>query len=332
MIKMNSEEITKIVQIACVLEVSGYPKPGNVHRTHNFDDMVFEDFLISGIVIGNIIQKATEDFGSKIKNNAKIPFPKANMGKYILENVRETNKWVLNNTNLGIIMLLTPIAISSRISKNFSELRENIHKLLINSTVDDAINLYSAINLADAGGMGKQTEFDVNSENAIDDLKTNNQTMYDVLKISADWDNLANELSSKMPITFEIGFPTFNTLKKKYSLNTATVITFLTILSKKPDTLISRKYGIEKSEKISKLAKQLLEKWYNDNKKIYTKDIKKNNKINDYDKYKHSWSEEFYNELIKFDKYLYENDFNPGTTADLTASSIMVSYLYDSKL
>ena len=49
---MNPNEIAKIAQIASALEVSGYPKPGNVHRTRDYDDMVFEDFVISGINLG----------------------------------------------------------------------------------------------------------------------------------------------------------------------------------------------------------------------------------------------------------------------------------------
>ena len=39
---MDALEIAKIAQIASALEVSGYPKPGNVHRTRDYDDMVFE--------------------------------------------------------------------------------------------------------------------------------------------------------------------------------------------------------------------------------------------------------------------------------------------------
>jgi triphosphoribosyl-dephospho-CoA synthase len=38
---------------------------------------------------------------------------------------------------------------------------------------------------------------------------------------------------------------------------------------------------------------------------------------------------EFNKQLRDFDDFLYENKLNPGTTADLTASSIMVSYLAD---
>ncbi len=57
---MDPELIAKIAQIASVLEVSGHPKPGNVHRTQDVDDMVFEDFLISGVVIGDLMKKAAE--------------------------------------------------------------------------------------------------------------------------------------------------------------------------------------------------------------------------------------------------------------------------------
>ena len=37
----------------------------------------------------------------------------------------------------------------------------------------------------------------------------------------------------------------------------------------------------------------------------------------------------FDKDLNYFDDYLYENNYNPGTTADLTAASIMLSYLKD---
>ena len=57
---MDPDFIAKTAQIASVLEVSGHPKPGNVHRTRDFPDMVFEDFLISGVVIGDIMKKAAE--------------------------------------------------------------------------------------------------------------------------------------------------------------------------------------------------------------------------------------------------------------------------------
>ncbi|MCQ2977583.1 MAG: triphosphoribosyl-dephospho-CoA synthase [archaeon] len=293
---MESKEIAKLAQIASVLEVSGYPKPGNVHRTRNFDDMVFEDFIISGVVIGETIREATTQAKS-INGN----YESAELGRFILEAVKETDKWIANNTNLGIMMMCVPIACSAAISNSFDEIQSNVGILMDNTTVDDAVNLYDAINIADAGGMGDQEEFDVMSEKAKDELRANNQTMFDVLKISAGWDRLANELTSSMPVCFDIGFPTFNELKSE-SINKATVLTFLTILSQIPDTLISRKYGDEVAQSVSDKVKELL---------TFKDD------------------DDFLDKLNEFDDYLYENKFNPGTTADLTAASIFISYLYD---
>ncbi|WP_220607805.1 triphosphoribosyl-dephospho-CoA synthase [Methanobrevibacter oralis] len=287
---MKAEEIAKIAQIASALEVSGYPKPGNVHRTRNYDDMVFEDFIISGIVIGDTIREATK--------NVNIENPC--LGKYILNAVKETDNWIKNNTNLGIVMMIIPIACATAISNNFNEIRPNIIKLMKSTSVEDACDLYDAINIADAGGMGNQDEYDVASTNAKEELKANKQTMWDVLKISAPWDRLANEMTSDMPVVFEIGYPTYYNLIKENSLNKSCILTFLTILSEIPDTLISRKYGAKKASEISNQARQLL-KYQND--------------------------DDFKDKLKEFDDYLYENKFNPGTTADLTAASIFVTYL-----
>ena len=287
---MNADEIAKLAQIASALEVSGYPKPGNVHRTRDFSDMEFEDFIISGIVIGDAIRQACSD----------VDVENPRLGKYILQAVDETDRWIKNNTNLGIVMMTIPIAVAASISDSFDDIRENIKLLMNNTSVDDACDLYDAINIADAGGMGNQDEYDVSSKNAKDELRKNNQTMYDVLKISAPWDMLAREMTGDMSAVFEIGYPTYHDLSKVYSKNKACVLTFLTILSQVPDTLISRKYGLDEALKISMMTRDLLN-------------------LKDED--------DFEEKLNQFDDFLFKNKYNPGTTADLTAASIFVSYL-----
>ena len=124
--------------------------------------------------------------------------------------------------------------------------------------------------------------------------------MYDVLKISAPWDMLARELTGDMPAVFEIGYPKYHELRQSKSQNDACVLTFLTILSHVPDTLISRKYGSDEAMKISLMTRDLLN-------------------IKD--------EPDFKDRLREFDDYLFKNKYNPGTTADLTAASIFVSYL-----
>ena len=295
---MEAKQIAKLAQIASVLEVSGWPKPGNVHRTRNYDDMVFQDFVISAVVIGDTMEEVA-------KQSKEIDdLSKAELGKYILQAVNETNKWIRTNTNLGIMMMCIPIAAAAAISDSFDEIQDNVGRLMDATTVDDAVNLYDAINVADAGGMGDQEEFDVKSEKAKDELRANNQTMFDVLEISAGWDRLADELTNKMPVCFEIGYPTFSHAWQSYDdvdvINKASVLTFMTILSQIPDTLISRKYGNEMAESVSKKAEELL---------AFNED------------------DSFVEKLLEFDDYLYGNKLNPGTTADLTAASIFLSYL-----
>ena len=297
---MEAKEIAKLAQIASVLEVSGWPKPGNVHRTRNYDDMVFQDFAISAVVIGDTM----EAVASQVKEIDDLS--KAELGRYIFQAVDETNRWIETNTNLGIMMMCIPIAAAASISNGFDEIQENVGRLMDATTVEDAVNLYDAINVADAGGMGDQDEFDVMSEKAKDELRANNQTMYDVLEISAGWDRLANELTNKMPVCFEIGYPCYSSFWKTSDdvdvINKATVLTFMTILSQIPDTLISRKYGDEVAEDVSQKASDILEFKYDDS---------------------------FLEKLLEFDDYLYDNKLNPGTTADLTAASIFLSYLAD---
>lgn len=307
---MDPVFVGKCAQIASVLEVSGHPKPGNVHRTRNFSDMVFEDFLLSGIAIGKTMEKAAIK-GLDLSNKPG-KWQEIGLGDLILEAVTETDRWVANNTNLGIIMLLAPICAAAGMMETITDLRSKIHQIMKLTTAKDAVNLYRAINIADAGGMGEQEEFDVSSDSSLQKLLDEDINMFSVLEMSSEWDHLSYELTHQMPVTFDLGFPLFKKTKAKYGVNEATVQTFLTILSEVPDTLISRKYGKEKAEEVSLDAKAILEEGG-----IITNEGLKL--------------------LEKFDQKLIENDLNPGTTADFTASSIMVAYLdgyhdYKSKL
>lgn len=296
---MDIEYIVQSAQISSCLEVSGYPKPGNVHRIRDFPDMCFEDFIISGVVIGESIRKAAIK-GREFKDSND--FSCLGLGEIILEAVSETDKWVSNNTNLGIIMLSVPIAASAGISDSFSELRKNINRLILESSPKDTINLYDAINIAQAGGLGSQENYDVSNEDSKKEILENNTNLYDVFKISSPWDYISRELTNSMPISFDIGQKTFRENKDKYGYNTATLKTFLSILSLTEDSLISRKYGNDIAISVSKKAKKVLDS------DITSKDGKL--------------------ELENFDNYLFQNKLNPGTTADLTASSIFLDFLY----
>jgi triphosphoribosyl-dephospho-CoA synthase len=209
---------------------------------------------------------------------------------------------VENNTNLGIIMLLTPLAAAAGNVKEFNDLRVKTREIMLATNPEDAVNLYDAINIADAGGMGEREELDVSSGNAKQELLKKEINMFQVLDISSSWDALAYELTHNYPVSFEVGYPVYKDLRKSEGINKATVQTFLTILSRKPDTLISRKYDNSVSERVMADAKIILDRGG-----ILTREGR--------------------SLLIKFDQDLMNHKYNPGTTADLTASSLAIAIL-----
>src|SRR5258706_10038140 len=81
--------IGQCATLACFLEATA-PKPGNVHRGADFDDLTYIDLVTTAIVIGPIMEAA----------------PKQRLGVTIREAVAITQSAVGTNANLGTILLL----------------------------------------------------------------------------------------------------------------------------------------------------------------------------------------------------------------------------------
>src|SRR5512134_1932121 len=93
---LSPSEISFLATAACLLEVSA-PKPGNVSRTSDFDDTTFEDFLLSAAAIGPVLAEARA----------------RGVGPTILAAVQATRRHIDTNTNLGMVLLLTPLACAA---------------------------------------------------------------------------------------------------------------------------------------------------------------------------------------------------------------------------
>lgn len=299
---LDYQDIGKIGEMATLFEVSAYPKPGNVHRTYDFENMSYEDFLVSSVCIRSHLEHVSykaSKYYPNLLNNIKL-------GENILGTVEDTNRLVNTNTNLGISLLFMPIAASCASMKNIDSidyLPNTLDILMRNTEVDDAIAFVKAIVLSKAGGMdNKPSKFDVNNSNTIDELIENNVNLYDLLVLSSKYDKLSYELTNKLPVISKIGYPTFISLESEYSINDTVLETYLKILSTTEDTLISKKYGEEAAKDVSKRAKNILDDTS-------------------------TASKERFEALNDFDKYLHKKKYNPGTTADLTAASIFVGLI-----
>lgn len=295
-------------QLAMILEVSAYPKPGNVHRTADFKDTKYEHFLASAVAVLPQLQKAAT-MGIKVALTEIKP-SQVGIGALIKGGIVETSRWQRGgNTNLGILTLIIPLVTATTYTfvkdKDFKKLRGNIKSFIESTTSIDAVNFYEAIKIAKPGGLGKTDYLDVTDPDSIKQIMMQKVSLYEIFEKASNYDNIAGEWITSYNITFEIGYPYLQGVYKETGdVNIAIIHTFLKILSAIPDTLIIRKTNLATAQKISEKAKQILD--------MGGLTTKRGAKL-----------------LWEFDKMLREkgNKLNPGTTADLTTSSLMVAIL-----
>jgi len=304
------EHVSKCLQLAILLEVSAYPKPGNVHRTFDFQETGYEHFLASTVALVPHLRHAAEQ-GKKVSKQ-EIGLNQISIGKIIRNAAADVMTWQHGgNTLLGSIILLVPMATAAgltleentRFSKN--KLRTNLKLVVESTTAEDAVNVYDAIALAQPGGLGKAPQFDVTDAKSKKQILEKGISLFEVFKISSAWDSISSEWITNYHITFDIGYPFFTRLLKETgNINVATVHTFLKILSEIPDTLIKRKAGEKKAKWVSSQARKIL-----DEGGLTTSESRSS--------------------LFKLDRKLHDTNhkLNPGTTADITSAILAVAIL-----
>ncbi|MEM2957523.1 MAG: triphosphoribosyl-dephospho-CoA synthase [Candidatus Jordarchaeaceae archaeon] len=301
--------VQQCATLAVLLEVSGYPKPGNVHRIRDTPKTRYEHFLAGAVAIGPSIRDAALS-GYRV-SSGEINVKEAGVGQHILRAVMDTSNWQRGgNVNLGTILLFIPLAVAAGMAHSCGkivsgELRKNVRRVMESTTADDTLAVYEAISIANPGGLGKVERYDVTKEVSKSLIREENVALQDVFRISAGWDNISKEWITGMEITFEVGYPAFLRIYNEFrDVNTATVHTFLEILSKNPDSLVQRKTSMEKALEVSEAAAEILKQGGLTSEKGRTM----------------CW---------KLDEKLHRSKgkLNPGTTADLTASSIFVALL-----
>ena len=277
---VSSERIALAAEIACLLEVSA-PKPGNVTRFADFSDTRYIDFLASAAVIGTVLRKVA----------------RATTGSLILEVVRETARAVGRNTNLGIALLFAPLAKAALLGGRRS-LRTRVHAVLASLTPRDGQKVYEAIRLASPGGLGGAEEFDVRTTRG-------KVPLMEAMRSAMERDSISREYATDFEITFSVGASTLEKcLRETHDPEASIVQTYLTLLSRLPDSLIARKCGDREAKRVSQQAGAILAEGG-------------------------AFTQEGRRRLTSWDRTLRKrgNRLNPGTTADLTAAALFVLML-----
>lgn len=317
-IKRLTNYIRMCGELACLLEVSATPKPGNVHRFRDFDDTKYEDFLAASVTFGKHLEDLAMK-GLQLKEG-KISWDQINLGQNIFEAIKDSDFFYLGgNTNLGIILLLAPLSIAAGMTiKNENgnffcdvmALQNNVIEVMINSTIDDAVHVSNGIAYISPGGLGNVDKFDVTNPNIREELESTNTTLVKLMGECKDRDNICYELALGYPIAFGKGIKTLEeTMIRTGDINLAIIDTYLEILASYPDTLIKRKFGAKKAMEIATRASAIINLGG-------------------------ACTIEGRRELEEFDIELREEEekINPGTTADLVAAIVFVYLLCGGKL
>jgi triphosphoribosyl-dephospho-CoA synthase len=218
-------------QAACILEVTAR-KPGNVHRFCDFDDVTYLDFVLSAAAIAPVLESAGQ----------------RRVGETVLEAVRATRQVANTNTNLGIVLLLAPLAAVPP----EEDVTTGVQRVLETLDVEDARLVYQAIRLAAPGGLGEAAEQDVRSEPT--------QTLRQVMSLAAGRDLVARQYAGGFREVLHEGLPALrHGLEQTTSLEEAIIFCHLHLLAAHPDSLIARKCGLPLAEEAARRARRVLE-------------------------------------------------------------------------
>jgi triphosphoribosyl-dephospho-CoA synthase len=233
---LPATDVAAAAQLACRLEVTA-PKPGNVSPGRPFRDLRVEDFLASAEAIGPAMQHAAE----------------RPVGSVVFEAVQASMRAAHTNTNLGIVLLLAPLARAAAICEPGQRLRDALAAVLDATTVADARDVYRAIRMAAPGGLGIAPEQDVADEPT--------EPLIEVMRLGAAHDDVAREYATAFATTFETGLPALQELRQQgASWDDAIVQTYLIILAARPDTHIARRAGRSVAADVSARAARVLER------------------------------------------------------------------------
>ncbi len=252
-------------------------KPGNVSRYADGHRMQYADFVVSA--------------------NVSVPIlcdPARGVGERILHSVEATGNKVGCNTNLGMLLLFSPIIKSYESITNSDFQRSNLKYTLEHMTKTDAEQVYAGIRLANPGGLGNVEQHDVNFNPDI--------SLLEAMDAAAERDLIARQYVSVYEDVYKVGLNCLSEFDKRWnSVEWATVACYLTFMARYPDSHVRRKFGDEIARRVQDRTVPVLEQF-------------KNNKN----------PAKAMSALLEYDRELKDSDINPGTSADMTAASLLL--------
>ena len=224
----------------------------------------------------------------------------ASVGRRIFSAVHATHLHAGQNTNLGIVLLCAPLAAATEAVSPNGDLRAALREVLATLTVDDAALCFKAIELAAPAGLGSAPEHDVHAPPTV--------TLLEAMHAAAHRDRIARHYATDFADIFEAGL-TCARATAETGGNAALIAerVYWQFLTQIPDSHIARKFGSARAEEIRAQASAL--------------NVRLTCAVDEYAARAL---------LLDLDAELKSAAINPGTTADLTVTTMFL-YILGSK-
>jgi len=219
------------------------------------------------------------------------------VGERIFYAAEATKNAVGQNTNLGVLLLCAPIIEAALHLADSQSLARNLNQVLSALTVGDAGYVAKAIVLASPAGLGEATQHDVH--------KTPNVSLLEMMRAAQDRDRIAWQYANDFQDIMAFGMTRYaDALVKWGNPAWSATAVYLSFLAHYPDTHVVRKYGATFAESLRQEASAFEQMHIAaENPKLVQK------------------------KLLDWDASLKQRGINPGTSADLTVATLLVSEL-----
>lgn len=282
--KVNwSQHLAHLFHVACVTDIEAL-KPGNVGLHSAGHRMAYRDFIRSADLCAG-----------------PICAPGVSLGKRVLNAINATRSGISHNTNLGIVLLCAPLIQAAYRRQDKQSLHDALAEVLATTTVDDAVNVYEAIRLSGAGNLGMVVAADIADIPSV--------TLCRAMCFARNQDMIARQYVTDYADIFDFALPCLLEFQTRWGYNNWPVTgVFLALLARYPDSLVARKFGVDKAEQVRHDAELL------------------------YCGFSGSQEPEVFRErLLAMDEGFKKDGLNPGTTADFVVATVLVASM-ESKL
>ncbi|MFD1643169.1 triphosphoribosyl-dephospho-CoA synthase [Halohasta litorea] len=229
-------------QLALLLEVSGTPKPGNVDRHRDLEDLRFEHFLAGAVGARRGLQEAAEG------GTVGAAFEQAVAGMATQRG---------GNTQFGCLLLLVPL-IKAAAGRSLTP--AGVQSVVESTTVDDAVDFYRAFEHVDVAVDDPPPEADDldvrRGSDAADTLRKRSLTLSDIMALSADPDDRIGDGNAREWVSgFERTFRAADALLADEGLvGDRAARVFVDLLAERPDTHVATSHGEAAAREVSKRA------------------------------------------------------------------------------